>query len=191
MAELEKIVDDRRYWIYTKLIQKESFKPPADTKEYVPGEGFYYLGRSYRLTLVNRKLGQPPLRLYRSRFELLRSQQNRGQELFIQWYRRHLQPHLESTIKALVNRVGASPRSLQVRELGYRWASCGHQGDLYFHWRVAMLPRAMIEYVVVHEMVHLIEPRHTSSFWERVERILPDFSARKRWLAENGASYDL
>jgi hypothetical protein len=86
----------------------------------------------------------------------------------------------------------------QVRELGYRWGSCGHRGDLYFHWRVAMLPRTMIEYVVVHELVHLIEPHHTTAFWDRVERILSDgcdayggLRLRKQWLAENGATYDL
>jgi predicted metal-dependent hydrolase len=60
-----------------------------------------------------------------------------------------LRPILGSQIAALVNRIGASPRSVQVRELGYRWGSCGHKGDLYFYWRVAMLPRTMIEYVVV------------------------------------------
>jgi hypothetical protein len=54
-----------------------------------------------------------------------------------------------------------------------------------------MLPRVMIEYVVVHELVHLIEPYHTTAFWDRVERVVSDWRDRKRWLAENGASYDL
>ncbi len=76
-------------------------------------------------------------------------------------------------------------------ELGYRWGSCGHKGDLYFHWRVAMLPPVMIEYVVVHELVHLIEAHHTTAFWDRVERIVSDWCDRKQWLAENGATYDL
>ena len=49
----------------------------------------------------------------------------------------------------------------------------------------------MIEYVVVHEMVHLIEPYHTNGFWELVERIMPNFGDRKQWLAENGVNYDL
>ena len=102
----------------------------------------------------------------------------------------HLRSILDSQITTFVNRVGASPRSVQVRELGYRWGSCGHKGNLYFHWRVAMLPRMMIEYVVVHELMHLIEPHHTNAFWDRVERILSDWCDRKQWLAQNGASYD-
>ena len=54
-----------------------------------------------------------------------------------------------------------------------------------------MLPRTMIEYVVVHELVHLIEPHHNQAFWNRVEQILPDFDKPKRWLAQYGVNYDL
>jgi len=98
---------------------------------------------------------------------------------------------LDTQIAAVVDRLEASPRCVQVRDLGYRWGSCGHKGDLYFHWRVAMLPRVMIEYLAIHEMVHLIEPHHNHAFWDRVEQILPDFEKRKRWLAENAVNYDL
>ncbi|HEY9832061.1 MAG TPA: SprT family zinc-dependent metalloprotease [Stenomitos sp.] len=191
METLEEVVRDKRLWIYSKLLKKESLNPPTAVKEYVSGEGFYYLGRSYRLKLVDNVKGQPPLRLYQSRFELQREAQARGREEFIGWYGDRLRSILDTQVAALVNRVGASPRSVQVRELGYRWGSCGHKGDLYFHWRVAMLPRTMIEYVVVHELVHLIEPHHTTAFWDRVERVVSDWCARKQWLAENGASYDL
>jgi predicted metal-dependent hydrolase len=191
METLEKVVRDKRLWIYSKLLKKESLNPPTAVKEYVSGEGFYYLGRSYRLKLVDGVNRKPSLRLYQSRFELQREAQARGREEFIGWYCDRLRPILDTQIAPLVKRVGASPRSVQVRELGYRWGSCGHKGDLYFHWRVAMLPRRMIEYVVVHELVHLIEPHHTNAFWDRVERILSDWCDRKRWLAQNGARYDL
>lgn len=149
------------------------------------------MGRSYRLKLVDGVKAQPPLRLYQSRFELQHQAQVQGREHFIAWYRTHLQPILDAQIAAFVKHIGASPQSVQVRDLGYRWGSCGHKGDLYFHWRVAMLPLATIDYVVVHELVHLLEPHHDHAFWDRVERILPDFSDRKQWLAENGATYDL
>ena len=91
----------------------------------------------------------------------------------------------------LDDRVGVKPQSWQVRELGNRWRSCNREGDLYFHWRVAMLPPTAIEYLIVHEMVHLIEYQHNREFWARVERILPDYRERKQWLAENGVSYKL
>jgi predicted metal-dependent hydrolase len=55
-----------------------------------------------------------------------------------------------------------------------------------FHWRTILLPPRAIDYVIVHELVHLIEPHHGAEFWRRVERALPDYELRKRWLAENG-----
>ncbi len=188
---LEKVVNEKRLWIHSKLIEKESFNPPTSAKEYVSGEGFYYLGRSYSLKLVDGVEGKPPLRLYQSRFELQREAQAQGREAFIRWYCDRLSSILDTEIAAKVDRLEASPRSVQVRDLGYRWGCCGYKGDLYFHWRVAMLPRAMIEYVVAHELVHLIEPNHHHAFWDRVEQIVSDWCDRKRWLAHNGASYDL
>lgn len=188
---LEKIVSDKRLWIYDKLLKQQFLNPPTSIKQYVSGEAFYYLGRSYSLKLVDAVLEQPKLRLYQSCFHLQRDAQAQGRELFIAWYRDRLQPILSQQIAALTNRVGASPCSVQVRDLGYRWGSCGHKGDLYFHWRVAMLPRTAIEYLVVHEMVHLLEPHHSDAFWDRVKRVIPDWYARKQWLAENGVAYNL
>jgi hypothetical protein len=79
------------------------------------------------------------------------------------------------------------PASVTVRDLGYRWGSCGKGGRLYFHWKTIMLPPPILEYVVVHELAHTHEANHSPAFWKRVERVLPDFAARKAWLAEQGA----
>jgi len=76
-----------------------------------------------------------------------------------------------------------------VRELGYRWGSCGRSGELQFHWRTIQLPPTAVEYVVVHELVHLREPHHGADFWRRIQRAMPNFAERKLWLAEHGAEY--
>lgn len=111
--------------------------------------------------------------------------------MFIQWYRKQLQNVLDSLIPELAQRIAVNPTSLHIRDLGYRWGSCSEQGKLYFHWRLAMLPKPMIEYIAIHELIHLIERHHTPNFWERIERIAPNFEQRKLWLAEHGAEYDL
>lgn len=75
-----------------------------------------------------------------------------------------------------------------MQELGYRWGSCGEQA-LNFHWRTLQLPPRIIDYVVLHELVHVLEPRHDSAFWQKVERAMPDYGARKEWLAEHGHQF--
>jgi predicted metal-dependent hydrolase len=188
---LEQFVDENLVWVYTKLAEKEAQARPRSPREYVSGEGFPYLGRSYRLRVMGDTAQRSPLRLYRGRFELRRDAAPQGREHFIRWYTRHLRPVLDRHVAALVNRVGAEPREVHIRDLGYRWGSSNRRGHLYFHWRVAMLPHRMIEYLVVHELVHLVERGHGDAFWERVERIVPDHAERQRWLRERGGAYDL
>jgi predicted metal-dependent hydrolase len=73
-----------------------------------------------------------------------------------------------------------------VRDLGYRWGSCGKNDRLYFHWKSILLPPRIAEYIVVHEIAHLHERLHTHAFWQRVKRAMPDYERRKSWLAERG-----
>lgn len=188
---LERFARDARPWLYDKLALKALHNRPASRVEFVSGETVFYLGRGYRLKIVDAADGMPPLRLHQSRFELRRDVQSAGREHFIQWYRNHLPEHLARHLERLTRRVGAVPEQVQVRALGSHWGSCTAHGTLSFHWRVALLPHTMIEYIVAHELVHLVVPSHAPDFWERVERIIPDYQARRQWLAENGARYDL
>lgn len=71
------------------------------------------------------------------------------------------------------------------------WGSCGKGGRLNFHWRSILLPPRIIEYVIVHELVHILEPNRTPAFWTRVERTMPDFAVRKQWLAEHAGRYEV
>ncbi len=191
MEALEQFVDENLVWVYTRLAEKEAQARPKSPREYVSGEGFPYLGRSYRLKVVDGVGRQPPLRLYRSRFELRRDVVPYARDHFIRWYTIRLHPMLDRQIAVLTNRIGAEPREVHIQDLGYRWGSSNRRGHLYFHWRVAMLPHRMIEYLVTHELVHLIERSHSDAFWERIERVIPDYADRQRWLREHGGLYNL
>lgn len=182
---MQRFVNAKRFWIYTKLAQKEALRPDLVVKQYVDGEGFPYLGRSHRLLLVH---GQDvAVKLEHGRFKLDRALADEGREHMVRWYSERALPWLSRRIEDLQGRVGVSPAGVSVRELGYRWGSCG-SGRVNFHWRTILLPPRAIDYVVVHELVHLIEPHHTLEFWRHIERVLPDYDGRKRWLAEKGAA---
>ena len=186
---IEQTARKKLLWVHTKLAEKNLLFRPRSPKEYVTGEGFHYLGRSYRLLMVEApedSASTPALSLRRGRFELRRDERHRAGEHFVAWYVRNGGPWIERRVGLLADRIGASPAAVDVRELGYRWGSCGPRGNLNFHWRVVCLPPRIVEYVVVHELVHLVEPHHGKEFWRRVERVIPDYATRKRWLAENG-----
>jgi len=190
-TKMRQFVNKKRFWIYTKLAEKEMLLRPGRKREFVDGEGFLYLGRSYRLKLVGIDDKQAPLRLHQGWFLLDRNQQGHGREHFIRWYIAHAEPWLGRRVERFRDRVGVRPGEVRVRDLRSRWGSCNRQGDLNFHWRSILLPPRVVEYLVVHELVHLHEPHHTPEFWRRLERAMPDFPARKRWLAENGVKADV
>ena len=164
---------------------------PRPRKEYVSGEGFFYLGRSYRLRIVAGQAGSPPLQLHRGWFELQQDLVSEARGHFIRWYTSRLRPVLQRTVARFTGRVDEGPVNLHVQDMGYRWDSTDRRGHLYFHWRVAMLPFPMIEYVAAHELTHLTEREHAERFWQRLERLVPDYQERRRWLELEGARYDL
>jgi predicted metal-dependent hydrolase len=183
-AVLEGFVREKRFWIYRKLAEKELLRQPVSAREYVSGEGFPYLGRNYRLLLVGEQ--SVPVKLEDGRFKMLQSAAGEGRRHMVRWYEEHAWPWLTERVARFGDRVGVRASSVAVRDLGYRWGSCGKGDKLYFHWRAVLLPPRIVEYVVVHELVHLREAHHTPDFWLRVERAMPDFAARKQWLAERG-----
>jgi hypothetical protein len=114
---MEQFVREKRFWIYTKLAEKDVLAPPAPKKQFVSGEGFSYLGRSYRLLLVAKQ--DVPVKLERGRFKMLRSAAEQGATHMIGWYCERGQPWVERRVKRFQRRVGVEPAAVTVQDLGY------------------------------------------------------------------------
>lgn len=181
---LRAFVREKRFWIYTKLAEKDRLQRDVPRKQFVGGEGFLYLGRSHRLKVVEKQ--DVPLKLAAGRFCLQRDALPDAREHFVRWYTERAKPWLSGRVADYQGRMEVAPAGVKVQDLGYRWGSCGKGDWLYFHWKAILLPARIAEYVVVHEIAHLHEPHHTPAFWLRVERAMPDFAQRKAWLAEHG-----
>ncbi len=191
ISVIEDVAEEKLFWVYKKLAEKGLYQRPRCNREYVTGEGFTYLGRSYRLLLVRNgsDSGGAPLKLANGRFLLQESERARARTHFIRWYQAVGSAWLQRRVDVYKERLGVEPARIEVRDLGYRWGSCSENGVLNFHWHTVLLPPPTADYVIVHEMVHLIEKHHTPRFWSLVERVLPDYQSRKEWLAENGGRY--
>ncbi len=181
---LRAFVVEKRFWIYTKLAEKDRLQRQVPRKEFVDGEGFLYLGRSHRLKLMDEQ--DAPLKFVAGRFCLRRDELPSAREHFIRWYSERARAWLAGRVTEYQSRMEVTPAGVKVQELGYRWGSCGKGDWLYFHWKTILLPARIAEYVAVHEIAHLHEPHHTPAFWLRVERAMPDYAQRKAWLAEHG-----
>lgn len=190
--EISKVCNQKKIWLYQTLEKKNESIHLAEPKKYVTGEGFFYLGRKYRLKLIyNEPNKSEPLKFRDGRFLLNNGKAKQGHELFVKWYSKRGQQWLEKKVLQLSTRVAKKPNSIQVRDLGYRWGSCTKQNQLLFHWRTILLPPERIEYLILHELVHLIEHSHNQRFYDRLAWACPEYKQHENWLRLHGDKYIL
>lgn len=189
IEEIEKVLEEKRYWIYSQLAEWEYLNSARVNRQFVNGEGFLYLGRSYRLKLVEEQ--DEPLKLYQGYFCLRKKDVPSATEHFKDFYRRKGTEKLKDRVDHYKDILGVQPQGIRVMELKNRWASCSENNILNFHWKCIMAPMTIIDYIVVHELAHFIYPNHNESFWNVVDKVLPDYLERKNWLRENGAALDI
>ncbi|MFZ5557675.1 MAG: M48 family metallopeptidase [Pseudomonadota bacterium] len=193
-ARIEDLIETKRYWIYKTLAEWRDLNARHVAREYRNGEGFLYLGRSYRLQLVRDQ--QEPVLLKNGRFCLRRELVDQGnaeavQRAFRDYYIARGETWIEARAGYFAPKVGVQPKGVAVRELGFRWASCSPTGKLAFHWKCMMAPATIIDYIIVHELCHFHYGDHTAAFWNEVDKVLPSYRERKDWLRQHGASLDL
>ncbi len=191
---IEDLIEIKRLWIYKNLAEWRDLNATRVVREFRNGEGFLYLGRSYRLLLVADQ--EAPLTLKDGRFRLRRDLVDSGEipaarKAFRDYFIERGRERITRRVRYFAPKVGVIPAKTDVRDLGNRWASCSPNGNLAFHWKCMMAPARIIDYIVVHELCHFHHLDHSDAFWNEVDKIVPDFRERKDWLRKNGASMDL
>ena len=81
--------------------------------------------------------------------------------------------------------------SVKVREYKARWGSCSNNGDISFNWRLIMAPPKIIEYVIIHELMHIKEHNHSPKYWNYVKSLYPNINEAKEWLMYNGQTLNI
>ena len=180
--EVLAFVKQNRAWIARKLAQARVRQEERTPRRFLEGENFPFLGEQHRLRYV---AGGEYLRKLNGEFLLGADLSSRAGDLFRTWYRARAREILEDRVAHFALRMGLTCRSVRITDAKERWGSCTAAGSLNFAWRLVMAPTPVIDYVIVHELAHLVEMNHSRRFWERLGRILPDYAKRRRWLREN------
>ena len=187
--EIENILKTKEYQIHRNLAQWLQLNERHVTREYVNGQSFLHLGRNYRLKLVDDKLGE--LKFSKGYFLLSKHELSSAEQYFIDFYRIKLKEKIKPLIILYKEQLGVSPNDVKVMELKNRWASCSAKGNVNFHWKCAMAPMDVLQYIIVHELAHLIHLNHTKEFWNEVDKVLPKYEEQMNWLKLNGVGMSL
>lgn len=186
-TELETInrkVRKRASWILKQQDDFARFLPALPPPRYVSGESHYYLGRQYRLKVE--KAAEESVKLKNGRL-LVRlrdtSDAGRVKTLLDEWYRNRARERFQSSlVKCLekLRRIEAPP--IKLRKMARRWGSCTRGGTINLNPELVKAPSHCIDYVVTHELCHLVYPHHGSEFYALLTRIMPDWKLRKQRL---------
>lgn len=181
---IRKIIYEKRLWILKKQEQaKEKYKK-VYSKGFVNGEGFLFLGNSYKLYIVDNF--EVSLIFNKKNFVLSKKFSNKAKEAFIKWYKEQAYKKFLERAAIYSKISGITYDKLKITNARKRWGSCSVKGNLNFTWRLIMAPLQVIDYVIVHELVHIKEKNHSKNFWNNVRIILPYYETQKKWLKENG-----
>ena len=190
-SELQAIVRKRAAWILNHAADGGLRPSP---KRFVSGETLPYLGRNVRLVVESGDARTSEIRFDHWRFRISLPRGLEGEDRYqrirravVDWYRGRAAERLGSGVQRWWPRLGngGEPQIL-IRDQRQRWGSCASDGTLRFNWRVMMLEPLLIEYIVVHELVHLRIKNHSADFWRAMAGVLPDVEHRRRRLREVG-----
>ena len=180
------VLNNKADWLRQKLALHQQTQP-ATSKEFVSGEAFPYLGRNYRLKVNTGEYSA--IKMVNGRlvatFPTGSTYPYMIRNALLRWYERMAKQKIIQKVKRYAVLIGVEPKSINIKDFKSRWGSCSNEGDIDFHWKIMMAPNRVVDYVVVHELCHLLEHNHSPKFWKHVERILPDYIDQKEWLKVN------
>ena len=184
-TQIHKLVDSKRQWIFGKIHHSQKYEelPHPPGKELVNGESMLYLGRHYQIELVASDSDE--IR-FSHKFLVPRQRQQQGVECFKAWYKQRAAEKILPRIQYYANTLGVAYQEAKITESRYQWGSCTPANNLNINWKLIKAPMFVIDYVIVHELAHLLEPNHTPRFWDIVKAQLPHMEKAKAWLREHG-----
>ncbi|MEX1363585.1 MAG: SprT family zinc-dependent metalloprotease [Nannocystaceae bacterium] len=192
VERLDQVVRAKARWIVERLRHVGQAETPVPPREQVSGESYLYLGRHYRLRVVPGDVSGPA-RLHRGFLEVPVDRERSGADrrqavldAIVTWYRARARARLPPRVAHFAKILDAHPTDVLVRDQRKRWASCDEQGALRFNWRVIQAPMSLVDYVVAHELTHLVHHDHTKAFWARLGQAMPDYERRKEALRKLG-----
>ena len=183
--EVCRVMDAKRQWILEKLRHPQKYhdRPHAPGKEVVNGESALYLGRDYRIEVAETASGEIE---FSRLFLVPAAHQAKRREVLRDWYIARAKEKILARVEQHARALGVDFRAAKIVDNRFRWGSCTVKDTVNFNWRLIKAPMFVIDYVIVHELAHLIEANHTSRFWGIVRANTPTMEKAKAWLKEHG-----
>lgn len=186
IADIEKIVSIKKNWIDQKQRIIRHKNEIYKVHKFEAGEEFLFLGKKYPLIFSDVK----GIKL-KNDFLYINKLNTDKKNAIIKWYKKAAKIILTEQISKYEKITGLKTIKIKISSAKRRWGSCGRDGNINFSFRLIMCPIEIIDYVVLHEMVHIIYPNHSKDFYNCLRLFMPEYKAYKNWLADNQRIMDI
>jgi predicted metal-dependent hydrolase len=192
--KIRMILQKKARWIIEKQEQLRNHGDSNPAKEFVSGESFPYLGKNYRLKVVRSSAGSDgKCKLVNGRLLVeangkpgSESEKTAVKKALMDWYFEHAENKVKERLDRFAQQIGKWPASVEIKNQLRRWGSCSRAGIIRLNWKIIMVPISLLDYVIVHELCHLIYSHHSFHFWQKVQSVIPDYKKRRDRLKGNG-----
>ncbi len=186
--KIEAIIDDKIYWIQKSICEFKYLNKTKVSRQIIDGEGFLFMGNSYKLKIIKESF--LCFKLSQNYFLIREDKVSKGKSLFIKFYKEKAKEYIPKRVDYFIKKIGVKSIDIKIIDLKNRWGSKTDKG-INFHWKVILAPITIIDYIIVHELVHINIPNHSKEFWETVESIIPNYREKVNWLKINGANLNV
>ena len=197
-GRIRQVVMKKAPWILQKQARITQVDETPSPREFVSGETFHYLGKGYRLKVIEDRSVHPfEIKLTGGRFRVRVPPDSVENPRLVlvdsalqSWFIKKSEKRLMERVELYSPRVGNEPAGVIVKNQMKRWGSCTKDKILNLNWKIIMAPMSVVDYVVVHELVHLGVQNHSQEFWQKMRVVLPDYESRKEWLRVHGSTLE-
>lgn len=188
LKDLDDILRKKQKWILDKLGYGASADENGPLSRPQGGGRVLYCGREYEVEARVKPGSAPKVAVGENKLVVTVPVEAEGSVRLVleHWFRHRAREMITKRLREISEQLNLSYNRVFIKDQKTRWGSCSQKRNLNFNWRLAMAPPQVQDYVIVHELMHLMEPNHSKRFWALVEEVCPDYKAHRAWLRKNG-----
>jgi predicted metal-dependent hydrolase len=179
---IDELVDKKSRWIEAKLMVVQNRNLLHQPKQYIEGEDFLLLGEKYQLAFCD---GIKEICINSDCLLIPQKFQNNINQKLQAWYKQQAKKVFGERLTYFSKITGIKYKAMKITDAQKRWGSCGTNLIINFAWRSVMAPLDVVDYLVVHELCHIVHHNHSKAYWTKVASIMLDFRDREKWLKTN------
>jgi predicted metal-dependent hydrolase len=179
--EIEAFVIQSKKWIQNK-IGYLSTKPKPKSKSFLNGDKYLFLGKEYTLKF---SLGTEFILTEEGELLVPTLFSNDTKSAIIDWYKKQAEKIIKERCEFIAQSTGVKPNKIKINNAKTRWGSCTRRGNLCFTWKLIMAPLFVVDYVVLHELIHFFHHNHSKNYWAMVQKFMPNYHEAEDWLKNN------